>query len=118
MPSATGWPLVGVLPQIVRDPLAFVMDAHREYGDIYHLNLGITKIVMLNHPRHAQHVLIDNARNYTKAGPIWDSLRTLLGNGLPVSEGAFLATTTADDATAFSPSTVSHDYGADGRRDR
>lgn len=89
LPRAKGWPLVGSLPAIARDPLHFVTDAQQEMGDIYELNLGITKLIMLNHPRHAQHVLIDNARNYTKAGPIWDSLRTLLGNGLPVSEGDF-----------------------------
>lgn len=89
MPAANGLPFVGVLPAMARNPIKYIMAAHQQHGDIYRLNLGVTKIIMLNHPDHAQHVLIDNARNYTKGGPIWDSLRTLLGNGLPVSEGDF-----------------------------
>lgn len=89
MPAVDGWPLVGAIPQLMGGPIDFVMAAREQYGDIYRLNLGLIQIIMLNHPRHAQHVLVDNARNYTKAGPIWDSMRTLLGNGLPVSEGDF-----------------------------
>jgi cytochrome P450 len=42
---------------------------------------------MLCHPSHAQHVFIDQARNYSKEGPLWDSIRTLIGNGLVVSQG-------------------------------
>jgi cytochrome P450 len=46
-------------------------------------------MVFLNHPRHAQHLLRDNAQNYQKSGPLWDAVRTLLGNGLVVSQGDF-----------------------------
>lgn len=89
LPRATGWPLIGELPALAGNPLGYLAQAQTTYGDIYQLNLGVTELMVLNHPRHAQHVLVDNARNYRKGGPIWDSLRTLLGNGLPVSEGDF-----------------------------
>jgi cytochrome P450 len=44
-------------------------------------------LLMLGHPRHAQLVLVDRAANYTKDSPMWEPLRTLLGNGLLVSGG-------------------------------
>jgi cytochrome P450 len=44
---------------------------------------------MLNHPRHAQYVLRDNSQNYHKGGAMWDYFRTILGNGLIVTEGDF-----------------------------
>ena len=89
IPQTKGWPLVGSLPQMVKDPFAFVANARETYGDIYTLNLGLSKVVVLNHPRHAQYILRDNARNYHKGGPLWDAVRDMLGNGLVVSEGDF-----------------------------
>jgi cytochrome P450 len=89
IPQTAGLPLVGSLPKMLKDPFQFVVDSRNELGDVYWLNLGLTKVVMLNNPRHAQHVLRDNARNYRKGGPMWDAVRGLLGNGLVVSEGDF-----------------------------
>jgi cytochrome P450 len=89
IPQTKGWPLVGSLPQIAKDPFTFVKEARETYGDIYTLNLGLSKVVILNHPRHAQYILRDNARKYHKGGPLWDAVRDMLGNGLAVSEGDF-----------------------------
>lgn len=89
IPQTKGWPVLGSLPQILKDPFAFVTHAREVHGDIYTLDLGLSKIVMLNHPRHAQYVLRDNARNYHKGGALWDAVRDMLGNGLVVSEGDF-----------------------------
>jgi cytochrome P450 len=80
---------VGALPSLAGDPLGYLLSARARYGDIYTLDLGLTRAIMLNHPRHAQHVLRDNARGYGKGGPIWDSIRCIVGNGLPTSEGEF-----------------------------
>lgn len=89
LPTRWGLPLIGVLPQLLMDPFGYVVRSWEQLGDIYALNLGFIKVVMLNHPRHAQHVMRDNAQNYHKGGPIWESLRGFIGNGLVVSEGAF-----------------------------
>jgi len=89
MPRTAGLPLVGSLPQLLKDPFAFMVDTREQLGDIYQLDLGLSKVVVLNHPRHAQYVLRDNARNYHKGGPLWDAVRDMLGNGLVVSEGDF-----------------------------
>lgn len=89
LPLMAGLPGVGVLPSLLADPFGLLARAQKKHGDIFTLNLGLTKLVMLTHPRHAQHVLVEHAQNYRKGGAIWDSVRTLVGNGLVVSEGDF-----------------------------
>lgn len=89
IPQTKGFPLIGTLPALLKDPFTFMVQAREQYGDIYRLDLGVANMVVLNHPRHAQHVLLDHAHNYRKGGALWDTLRTLLGNGLVVSEGDF-----------------------------
>lgn len=89
LPRAAGWPLLGALPSLLARPFEFLDEARRRHGDIYALDLGPASAVVLNHPRHAQHVLRDRAANYRKGGAMWDAIRTVLGNGLFVSEGDF-----------------------------
>jgi cytochrome P450 len=89
IPKTSGLPLVGSLPKLLKDPFNYVVNTREELGDIYWLNLGLSKVLILNNPNHAQYVLRDNARNYRKGGPMWDAVRSLIGNGLVVSEGDF-----------------------------
>lgn len=86
-PVVKGWPLVGVVPQVMRHQLDFIHESFLKYGDIFTLDLGVTDIVCLNHPDYAQHIWVENFRNYHKGSPFWDRLRNVLGNGLSVSEG-------------------------------
>jgi cytochrome P450 len=88
-PRAQGIPIVGLPLALIRSPVDFLLEARETYGDVYAVKLGASETVILNHPGHAQHVLRDRASSYVKGGPLWDSVRTLLGNGLPVSEGDF-----------------------------
>lgn len=88
-PVRAGWPLVGALPPMLRQPTAFLHAARRQYGDLYTLNLGPLQPIIVNHPDHVQHVLRDNVRNYRKGGKVWEIVRDLLGNGLAVSEGDY-----------------------------
>lgn len=89
VPTARRLPLVGALPHIARHPFDYLRDAWTTHGDIFRVDLGVTDAIVLSHPRHVQHVLRDNARNYRKGGNMWTSVRTLFGNGLVVSEGDF-----------------------------
>lgn len=89
VPVSAGWPLVGSVPALLREPIAFLHTARHHYGDIYALRLGPFQPIILNHPDHVQHVLRDNVRNYRKGGKLWDIVRDLLGNGLAVSEGDY-----------------------------
>lgn len=86
-PIVNGWPLVGALPQLLRNPFGFLSQARERYGDLYTLNLGFTKVIVCNHPRHAQHLLRDHVTNYGKKDALWQAVRGLFGNGLLTSEG-------------------------------
>jgi cytochrome P450 len=88
-PKTRGLPLVGSLPALVRRSFDFLLAARERYGDIYTLDLGFFKLVMLNHPRQVEHVLVHNSRNYLRSGATYDAARTFLGNGLAMSEGEF-----------------------------
>ncbi|MEM7132381.1 MAG: cytochrome P450 [Chloroflexota bacterium] len=88
-PRLKGWPIIGNIPGLMRSSYSFFEQMYAEYGDIYTLNLGLSQIIVCNHPRHIQHVLLDNAQNYVKGGPLWSVLRDLIGNGLVTSEGDF-----------------------------
>ena len=89
LPTTSRLPLVGSLPQLMRRQCDFLTETHRTHGDIFTMNLGPLTLTALNTPEQAKHILVDNAKNYTKGSPLWAALRTLLGNGLPVSEGDF-----------------------------
>src|SRR5262249_24339034 len=81
-PSLRGAQILRALPTLVRDPAAFLASARAIHGDVYTVDLGVGRALLLNQPRHAQHVLVDKAENYKKAGPLLSSLRALAGNGL------------------------------------
>ena len=89
IPLTKGLPLAGSLPQLIKDPFGFLKQARNTYGDLYNLNLGISKILVLNSPRQMQQIFVDNVQNYRKGGAMWDAIRAMLGNGLVVSEGSF-----------------------------
>jgi cytochrome P450 len=88
-PPTSRLPVVGSIPQFLQQQHHYFVEARATYGDIYTMSLGPLTFIALNRPEQAQHVLIDNARNYNKDSAFWNSLRTLLGNGLPLSEGDF-----------------------------
>ncbi len=59
--------------------------AHR-YGDVVRIPLGRNQLHFFNHPRHAKHVLTENAANYVKGiGQV--HAKKALGDGLLTAEG-------------------------------
>ena len=86
VPSVDGLPLFGNLPRFLHDPLGTLRRA-AAVGDVSRLRLGFADAVTLHHPEHAHHVLRQHQRTYPKGGAYWASIRGLLGNGLPATEG-------------------------------
>ncbi len=86
-PGPRGGRLLGNLPEIRRDPLAFLSRIGAEYGDIVRVRLGPLNAFVLNHPDDIEHVLITHQRRFIK-GRTLSRARRLFGNGLLTSDGA------------------------------
>jgi cytochrome P450 len=65
-PHLWGYPLVGVLPQLLRDPLRYVSEVAAKHGGIVSLQIGPIPVYLLTHPGYARHVLEESRDNYVK----------------------------------------------------
>ena len=86
-PGPPRYPLVGNLPSLLRDPLAFLSEAGRQYSDVARLDIGSQDVFLLNHPDHIHRVLREESDKYVRGGGLWDVLSLLFGKGLAVTDG-------------------------------
>ena len=63
VPGLKGLPLVGNLPQFQRQPLATLIKAARECGDVARIDLASQRYYLLSNPEHVRYVLQDNNKN-------------------------------------------------------
>ncbi|WP_425412558.1 cytochrome P450 [Micromonospora mirobrigensis] len=78
-----------MLPGLLRDPLAeLVALGDAAQGRLVRLNLGPVRPYLVTDPAHAQHVLRDNAANYSRGGQgmLWRPVRRFTGDGI-LSDG-------------------------------
>jgi cytochrome P450 len=85
-PRMRGLPLVGVVPQLFRDPVRFCRDAVRRQGDFVELDLGFSRGFIVCHPAHVQEILQEKSRNFGK-GKSWEAMRHVIGNSLATADG-------------------------------
>jgi cytochrome P450 len=71
-----------------RDPLSFMDQVARAYGDIVYFKLGPQDVYFLNHPDFIKDVLVTHHQSFIKGRALQRSKR-LLGEGLLTSEGEF-----------------------------
>ncbi|MCH9681816.1 MAG: cytochrome P450 [Deltaproteobacteria bacterium] len=65
LPRATPhWPLLGCVPSLLMNPKACMEDNQRRHGDIYTVSGLGQQVVIVNHPRHVEHIKLLNAGNY------------------------------------------------------
>jgi cytochrome P450 len=88
-PGPRGYPLLGHLPYLARDPLGFFTSCAQEYGDIVSLRLGSWPTLLLNHPADLEYVFVKNHRNFVKNRFFWRHVQAIFGQGLLTSEGDF-----------------------------
>ncbi|KAK1182391.1 cytochrome P450 [Streptomyces sp. NBS 14/10] len=69
-----------------RDQLSFVSHAATR-GDIVRLRLGGLPMVLINHPDHFQHVLVDAHANYDKDNFLYRAVQTVFRGGLVSNPG-------------------------------
>ncbi len=81
-------PLLGQLPELARDLLGFFLGLAREHGPVARFAYGRVPAYLLSRAEHVHHVLISEARRFSKGTPGFRNLSALLGQGLVTSEGA------------------------------
>jgi cytochrome P450 len=77
-----------MLPAIRRDPTGVFLRAAHRFGDVAYFRIASRRGYLITNPSDIRHVLQDNARNYHKS-PLYQKLRTSIGNGLLTSEDEF-----------------------------
>ncbi len=89
-PGPKGNPIFGNLLEYRRDPLGFVSQCAREYGDVVGLRFPGIRAYLLCHPELIETVLTTNHRIFSRnlSRPPKDFTWNVLGNGLMSSEGA------------------------------
>lgn len=71
-----------------RNPLAFLSQLSRDYGDIAHFKIGPQHVFLLNSPEFIKEVLVTESHKFAKGRGLQLAKR-LLGEGLLTSEGEF-----------------------------
>jgi cytochrome P450 len=93
MTTPIDWPrgpagtwIAGNLGQHRRDPLGFLTECARRYGDFVPLRFGPVRAVLVSHPDLIEEVLVTKNRHFVKHGALRFA-RRLLGDGLLTLEG-------------------------------
>lgn len=85
-PGPRGHFLAGSGREYQRDPLTFLTNVNREYGDVARYRLGPWRFYLFNDPDHIKHIVVDNDSNY--GGFVHDPVLTkVLGRSLFMSGG-------------------------------
>lgn len=87
LPGPRGWPVVGCLPALYRDPLGFVDHCAETYGDVTRIEIVGLSYYQLTRPEHIRYVLT-NYKQFRK-GSVGRERRRLFGRGLATAEGDF-----------------------------
>lgn len=83
-----GYPILGLLPRLLRDPLGLLLDVAREHpGAVVRLDLGLGGIYMVSSPEHLEQIWQSGWRDFIK-GESWDGARRVLGDSLVTKDGA------------------------------
>lgn len=80
------WPIVGALPGMLNDLSGFIKDNRAAHGDMYNIQIFGQNFLMLNHPRHVEHVKIRAKDSYHtgKGSPL---LSLLFPDGILTTDG-------------------------------
>jgi cytochrome P450 len=85
-PLPGAWPVLGHAPALLRDPLSLLASAGR-LGPVTIARLGPVRAYLVTDPTLIRSILVQDAADYDK-GFQFDTLRSLIGDGVGTSSGA------------------------------
>jgi cytochrome P450 len=89
LPQLKGTFIGGNLKTFAADPLATIIDAFGNHGDLVRLRMGPIRYLLVSHPEAVHHILTENQRNYRKDTKGYKTMKKILGEGLLTSNGDF-----------------------------
>jgi cytochrome P450 len=101
-PGPNSLPFVGIIPNLIRDPLGTFESLHEKYGGFVRFQKGRSFRYICFDPDSIQHILVGNSRNYTKSNR-YQKLKTFLGSGLVTAEGQLWQQQRKSAQPGFSP---------------
>src|ERR1051325_8694592 len=78
--------LTGEMGEFRRDALGLFEGLQREQGDFAHMRMGLSRVVVLNHPALVEQVLVTENHHFRK-NPATRRMSSLIGYGLLSSDG-------------------------------
>lgn len=76
-----GLPLLGITPQLAKDPLDFTLALQRDHGEVARVDLVPRGYVQLTEPSAIERVLTSNIANYVR-GKLYEAFHVFMGEGL------------------------------------
>lgn len=86
IPAVDGWPLIGNLPSILRDPICFA-ERVGERGDVVRLRRVHHEFYYVDHPELLQRVLIDEPEKFRKSSFVGQALDGVAPSALVATKG-------------------------------
>jgi len=80
-PGPRGYPIVGSLPMLLRDPLRFLSKS-RDHGEVVRVDLGVREMYVVHHPDHVKYVMHDKMNIYHKSPFFLSKVQTVLGKSV------------------------------------
>jgi cytochrome P450 len=77
---------MGDVTEMQRDGISLFLRKWQQFGDLSKLRFGPIVAYLAVHPDHAQHVLVDNSRNYVR-DPLFEEFARVLGEGVLTMDG-------------------------------
>lgn len=105
-PGPRGYPIVGILPRIWKDPLAFFSAVAEECGPLAKMGLGKFTLYLLSDPALIEEVMQDDGGRFWK-GKGLAAAHEVMGQGLATSEGEPWQRTRKVLGPAFQPARLS-----------
>lgn len=79
-PGPKGWPILGVAPHLLKDPLRLFDRVSRDFGDVTYLRGA--GVYLVTDPELLQKIIIDDERNFSKNPEIMEKISPAIGEGL------------------------------------
>ena len=86
-PGPKGHIFFGNLKDLSEDPLGFLTECARQYGDIASFRIGNRRVYLLSHPEYIESVLTTDNALFIKHSFFWQHVQAIFGKGLLTSEG-------------------------------